>query len=240
MDRSSRQEAEGRLLLRLPDGQRGRGHELRPLGRPRGALDRALPGRALLAALPRLRADVPPAHALGDPRRPAGSEEAARIAYSRRPGRLEGLPEELQRGPRRRLHRPLAGLLRPPQADQASRSTRSRRSASASSRPCSSAATCSCEGRALRRRLPEDPGCSSGDETGCVVAFSTFDGPVPADARFGRPDDSFFGGDPATEDVLCTDPSRSRRPGTGRCASSARASPSRRARRSAPPPRRSA
>ncbi|HEX6116687.1 MAG TPA: DUF3089 domain-containing protein [Solirubrobacterales bacterium] len=53
------------------------------------------------------------------------------------------------------------------------------------------------------------PSCRKGDQTGCVIAFSTFDEPVPADARFGRPDpDGFFGGDPATEDVLCTDPTK--------------------------------
>jgi len=51
------------------------------------------------------------------------------------------------------------------------------------------------------------PGCRSGDETGCVVAFSAFDEPVPADSLYGRPEpEGFFGGDPATEDVLCTDP----------------------------------
>ena len=49
------------------------------------------------------------------------------------------------------------------------------------------------------------PACESSDETGCAIAFSTFNGPVPPDARFGRPG-GFFGGDPATQDVLCTDP----------------------------------
>jgi Protein of unknown function (DUF3089) len=41
------------------------------------------------------------------------------------------------------------------------------------------------------------PGCRSADQTGCVIAFSTFDGPVPANALFGRS---------ATGDVLCTNP----------------------------------
>ena len=51
------------------------------------------------------------------------------------------------------------------------------------------------------------PSCRKGDETGCVVAWSAFDAPVPADSLYGRPDpDSFFGGDPATQDVLCSDP----------------------------------
>ena len=53
------------------------------------------------------------------------------------------------------------------------------------------------------------PGCRREGQFGCVVAYSAFDEPVPADARFGRPDpDGFFGGDPATEDVLCTDPTK--------------------------------
>jgi hypothetical protein len=50
------------------------------------------------------------------------------------------------------------------------------------------------------------PGCRREGQFGCVVAFSAFDEPVPADSRFGRPGGGLFGGDPATEDVLCTDP----------------------------------
>jgi DUF3089 family protein len=41
------------------------------------------------------------------------------------------------------------------------------------------------------------PGCRSASQTGCVIAFSTFDGPVPANSLFGRS---------ATGDVLCTNP----------------------------------
>jgi hypothetical protein len=49
------------------------------------------------------------------------------------------------------------------------------------------------------------PGCTTPKQTGCVVAFSTFNAPVPADARFGRP--AAFGFDlPSTGDVLCTNP----------------------------------
>jgi Protein of unknown function (DUF3089) len=56
------------------------------------------------------------------------------------------------------------------------------------------------------------PGCREEDQTGCVIAFSTFNGPVPADARFGRPN-NFAPGLPTTGDVLCTNPAdlRSRR-----------------------------
>jgi Protein of unknown function (DUF3089) len=41
------------------------------------------------------------------------------------------------------------------------------------------------------------PACRSPEETGCVIAFSTFNGPVPLDSKFGRA---------ATGDVLCTNP----------------------------------
>jgi hypothetical protein len=43
------------------------------------------------------------------------------------------------------------------------------------------------------------PGCTSARQLGCVVAFSTFDQPVPADSLFGR---TTTRGD----QVLCTDP----------------------------------
>ena len=54
------------------------------------------------------------------------------------------------------------------------------------------------------------PACEQANQLGCVVAFSTFDEPVPPDAIFGRPG-GIFGGDPVTQDVLCTNPSSLRR-----------------------------
>jgi len=50
------------------------------------------------------------------------------------------------------------------------------------------------------------PACRSTTQLGCVVAFSTFDAPVPADAIFGRA--------PAGRQVLCTNPA-SLRGGSG-------------------------
>jgi hypothetical protein len=48
--------------------------------------------------------------------------------------------------------------------------------------------------------------CESPKETGCVLAWSTFNAPVPADALFGHATTG-FGGAPATGDqVLCTSP----------------------------------
>ena len=49
------------------------------------------------------------------------------------------------------------------------------------------------------------PGCRKPSQTGCVVGFSTFNAPVPAEARFGRPGNVLT--DLASEgDVLCTNP----------------------------------
>jgi Protein of unknown function (DUF3089) len=46
------------------------------------------------------------------------------------------------------------------------------------------------------------PACRSATQLGCVIAFSTFDEPVPSDAFFGRP----ASGLPARDAVLCTNP----------------------------------
>lgn len=43
------------------------------------------------------------------------------------------------------------------------------------------------------------PACRSNRQVGCVVAFSTFDAPVPANTKFGRTSDP-------TREVLCTNP----------------------------------
>ena len=44
--------------------------------------------------------------------------------------------------------------------------------------------------------------CRSGAQLGCVVAYSVFNAPVPADSRFGRP----AAADRAQLEVLCTNP----------------------------------
>jgi pimeloyl-ACP methyl ester carboxylesterase len=49
------------------------------------------------------------------------------------------------------------------------------------------------------------PACRRAKQFGCVIAFSTFNGPVPADSKFGRPS-AFVPDLPATGDVLCTNP----------------------------------
>ena len=51
------------------------------------------------------------------------------------------------------------------------------------------------------------PGCTGNRQTGCAIAFSTFNAAVPADARFGRPGSAvFLPSDPARFDVLCSNP----------------------------------
>jgi hypothetical protein len=50
------------------------------------------------------------------------------------------------------------------------------------------------------------PGCRRAKQIGCVIAYSTFDGPVPSDSRFGRPGSLTVPGLPTTGDVLCTNP----------------------------------
>jgi Protein of unknown function (DUF3089) len=50
------------------------------------------------------------------------------------------------------------------------------------------------------------PACRRAKQTGCVIGFSTFNAPVPADARFGRPSSFAPPGLPTTGDVLCTNP----------------------------------
>src|SRR3954471_9888915 len=103
---AERAKAQDRLLLRLSDGQRRQGHELRPLHRPRGDLDRPVPGVALLAALPGLRPDVSPAHVAGPRQHTASRVAPDRVR--RRQGRLEGVSPSLQPRPRSGPDRALA------------------------------------------------------------------------------------------------------------------------------------
>jgi hypothetical protein len=50
------------------------------------------------------------------------------------------------------------------------------------------------------------PGCTRAKQTGCAMAFSTFDAPVPDDTKFGRPSTLNLPGLATTGDVLCTNP----------------------------------
>ena len=83
------------------------------------------------------------------------------------------------------------------------------------------------------------PGCRKLKRTGCVIAFSTFDAPVPDDALFGRPSTLVAPGLPTTGDVLCTNPA-ALRGGSALSPRCSRRSRSRPRRRSASRPERSA
>jgi hypothetical protein len=50
------------------------------------------------------------------------------------------------------------------------------------------------------------PACRSATQLGCVIAFSTFDQPVPTPSLFGRPDRAFGIKVPPDTVVLCTNP----------------------------------
>ncbi len=99
-----------RLLLRLPDGLRTGRPERRPDDRTAGETDRDRPGLALLAGLPRLRADVPAAHVESDQHaRGRHASESADGLRRRRRG-VRRIPAQVQQRPSVRPDRPLAGL----------------------------------------------------------------------------------------------------------------------------------
>jgi hypothetical protein len=50
------------------------------------------------------------------------------------------------------------------------------------------------------------PACRTAAQLGCVIAFSTFDRPVPPDSLFGRPSGILGGKPPKGDIVLCTNP----------------------------------
>jgi hypothetical protein len=62
------------------------------------------------------------------------------------------------------------------------------------------------EGKTFGGEFQHVRGCKSPNDIGCVIAFSTFDDPVPPDARFGRAGGDLGVADPERLDVLCTNP----------------------------------
>jgi Protein of unknown function (DUF3089) len=50
------------------------------------------------------------------------------------------------------------------------------------------------------------PACHRAKQFGCVIAFSTFNAPVPSDSKFGRPSNLGAADLPTTGDALCTNP----------------------------------
>ena len=61
------------------------------------------------------------------------------------------------------------------------------------------------EGSTVGGDFQKIPACESPKDIGCVIAFSTFNAPVPDPAAFGRPS-STLSGLPAVGEVLCTNP----------------------------------
>jgi Protein of unknown function (DUF3089) len=57
------------------------------------------------------------------------------------------------------------------------------------------------------------PGCHSNAQIGCVIAWSTFDQPVPSASLFGRPSSLLTVPPPAGDAVLCTNPATLSRSG---------------------------
>ena len=109
---------EDRLLLRLSDGLEPDDDLANLQIDPGGALDRALPGRAVLPVLPRVRPHVPPGHraraAVGHTTRRRRSSSCRWTTWSR----LPDLPAQVQPRARLRPDRPLAGLVRTRAADR--------------------------------------------------------------------------------------------------------------------------
>ena len=80
-----------------------------------------------------------------------------------------------------------------------------------SRRSCSAATSTVEEGGLVDGDFRNIPGCTASAQTGCAIAFSTFNSPVPDDARFGRPGSAvFLPSDPASFDVLCSNPANLR------------------------------
>ena len=132
---------EDRLLLRVPDGERAEDGDRRPHHRSGRDLGGQRPGAALLAGLPGLRPDVPPAHAQRDRRRRApatAAGQASASGTSRRPGTTT-CPRQPR--PWRGAHRALAGRVHAHPADQEGHRRQPGRRASSWCRRCCSAAT---------------------------------------------------------------------------------------------------
>ena len=62
------------------------------------------------------------------------------------------------------------------------------------------------QGKEIGGDFKHIPGCTSATELGCVIAFSTFDQPVPTPSLFGRPSAIFGLGAGKGDAVLCTNP----------------------------------
>jgi hypothetical protein len=62
------------------------------------------------------------------------------------------------------------------------------------------------DGRGIGGTFKHIPACRSARQLGCVIAFSTFDQPVPTPSLFGRPTGGVNATSARGEEVLCTNP----------------------------------
>ena len=164
------------------------------------------------------------------------TRRARQIAYGDVVSRLEDLPAQVQPGPRRGPDRPLPGHLRPARADPPGRRPEARGAQAAglgdpAGRQRDRARRAATSGGDFKHI----PGCRKPKQTGCVIAFSTFNAPVPNDSLFGRP--SRRGARPADDRRRALhEPGGARRRLGAAHARSSRRSRSRPARRSASRP----
>jgi hypothetical protein len=66
------------------------------------------------------------------------------------------------------------------------------------------------KGKAVGGDFKHIPACRSDRQLGCVIAWSTFDGPVPANSKFGRGTSLLSGPSSSKFQTLCTNPARLR------------------------------
>ena len=170
--------------------------------RPRGALDRALPGRALLAGMPGLRPDVPPVHAAGAHPAPGGPPQRSCV----NPRAYADVVQAWRTYLRKYNHGRGVVLIGHSQGTLVLRQVIAKEidPKPAVRRLLVSALLLG--GNVLVRRgedvggdFQHIPACRAPRQVGCVVAFSTFDQPVPANAIFGRTTATGMS-------VLCTNP----------------------------------
>ena len=155
-DAEARPRPRRRLLLRLPDRLRPADPPGDQARRSRAALDRALPGRALLPTVPRLRPRLPAGDRAGAA---GGDDDAPRLPdrLRRRRGGLRRIPAPHRPAARVRADRTLAGDLSPAAPDTAAHRRPSRAAPPAGVRGPARRERDRPQGLGPRRRVPPRP-----------------------------------------------------------------------------------
>ena len=122
------------------------------------------------------------------PQRQADSPRRRAARLRRRARRLEDLPAQVQPGPRGRPDRPLPGHRRAPGAGPPGHRPEEEVRKHLVSALLLGGNVTVARGQDVGRRLQAHPRpARKAKQSGCVIAFSTFDAPVPSDSLFGRP-----------------------------------------------------